>query len=492
MTSLVAAKPSGLSIPGPRPILGGYGNLLRMMNDPIQAMGELFRNYGPVVNMAQGVRLRLFSSYPQVEGVVFVRGPELLRQISTNHETYHRYHLIGGLSPGKDTTPRKRPLNYFGAGLFDMNEGEHRRARRLMMPAFHRKRVDTYRDGMVNLIEEMIDSWHPGERRDLHHDMTKLTMQIVTGMLFGIDPYSSGARLGHTIEESLKLGFHPLTFLLPYDLPGFTYSRLLDYAQLIEDEMRRILYEKRLSSEAGNDVLTMLLAARDEEDGSSLSEDDLIAHAELLFIAGHETSSNALGWTLLLLSQHPAILADLVDELAGVLKGSAPSVEQLRELPLLERVIKESMRLCPPVVWNSRVAVEEDMLGGHRILPATEILMSIYYTHHDPTIYPEPERFDPSRWERQEYGIFEYVPFSGGPRMCIGATFAMMEIKLVLATLLQRFRFEVPRGVTVNRLVSATMGIQPGLPMIIHPQDRQFQRGVGGVRGQVREMVVLP
>jgi cytochrome P450 len=492
MKSLVASQPSQLTIPGPRPVLGGYGNLLQIMNDPVKVMGELFRKYGSVANLAQGTRVRLFSSYPTVEGVVFVRGAELLRQISTNHETYHRYHLVGGLSPGKDTTLRKRPLNYFGAGLFDMNEGEHRRARRLMMPAFHRKRVDTYRDGMVELTEKMIGSWKFGEQRNVHYEMTQLTMQIVTGMLFGIDPYIAGARLGHTIEDSLKLGFHPLTFLLPYDFPGSVYGRLLDLVQVVEDEMRRIIYEKRLSSEDGNDVLSMLMAARDEEDGSRISDDDLIAHAELLFIAGHETSSNALAWTLLILSQHPDILADVVDELDSVLKGDPPTLEQLQKLPLLERVIKESMRLCPPVVWNSRVAVQEDMLGDHRILPSTEILMSIYWTHHDPETYPQPERFDPSRWEHNDYGIFEYVPFSGGPRMCIGATFAMMEIRLVLAMLLQRFRFEIPRGTTVNRLVSATMILKPGLPMILHPQDRQFHRGVGGVRGQVREMVELP
>ncbi|NJM07775.1 cytochrome P450 [Candidatus Gracilibacteria bacterium] len=304
-----------------------------------------------------------------------------------------------------------------------------------------------------------------------------------------IDPGVGGVPLA---LELVSLSIHPLTFFLQLDWPGTTYSRFLDAVAAIEDEMRRIMYEKRITGGDGGDVLSMLMQARDEDDGSMLGERDLLGHAELLFIAGHETSSNALAFTLLLLSQHPQICADLVDELRATLKGAAPSVEQLRQLPLLDRVVKESMRVLPPVVWNSRIAVAEDELGGQRILPATEILLSIYHTHHMAEIYEHPERFDPARWEQHEYGIFEYNPFSGGPRMCIGASFATLEIKLVLATLLQRYRFELIPGATVNRFVAATMSLRPGLPMRVFPQDRQFQRGVGGLRGNLREMVELP
>lgn len=487
-----AAVAPALTVPGPPARLGGYLNLMRVVRDPIAEMGRLFAAYGPVASLARGARPRLFSSYPRTEGVVFVRGPELLRQVATDAETYHRYHLLGPLAPGEHPTRRQEPLRYFGAGLFAMNEAEHRRARRLMLPAFHRRRVEAYRDQMVALTQELAAGWAPGQVVDVHHAMTELTMQIVTGALFGVDPHSAGRRIGRTIQRAIDLSFNLATLLLPLDIPGTTYARFLDAAGQIEDELRRLIYEKRIAGDDGGDVLSMLMDARDEEDGSMLSEGDLLGHAGLLFIAGHETSSNALAFTLLLLSQHPQICADLLDELQAALGGAPPTVEQLRELPLLDRVVKESMRVLPPVPWNSRVAVAADELGGQRILPATEILLSIYHTHHMPEIYPSPERFDPARWERHEYGIFEYNPFSGGPRMCIGASFATQEIKLVLATLLQRFRFELVEGATVSRFVGPTMSLRPGLPMRIWPQDRQLQRGVGGLRGNFRELVELP
>ncbi|NJN14813.1 MAG: cytochrome P450 [Oscillochloris sp.] len=489
---MTTAQTPALTIPGPPAQLGGYLNLIKMVRDPIGEMGRLFSTFGPLVNMAHGAKVRFLSSYPRTEGVVFVRGPELLRQIATKSDIYHRYHLLGPLAPGNHATRRQEPLRYFAAGLFDMNEGEHRRARRLMLPAFHRKRVENYRDRMIALTQQLAAGWAPGATVDLHHAMTELTMQIVTSCLFGVDPHSSGEQIGRTIQHAMDVGFNPATLMVRYDWPGTSYSRFLDIVGQIEDAMRRIIYEKRLGNSAGDDVLSMLMQARDEEDGSMLSEHDLLGHAELLFIAGHETSSNALSFTLLLLSQHPDICADLVDELTGVLGADPPTVEQLRELPLLDRVIKESMRVLPPVPWNSRIAVAEDELAGQKILPATEILMSIYHTHHLAEIYPDPERFDPTRWEQHDYGIFEYNPFSGGPRMCIGASFATMEIKLVLATLLQRFRFELVEGATVNRFVGPTMSLRPGLPMRVMPQDRQFQRGAGNLRGNLREMVHFP
>jgi len=484
-----------LTAPGPRPILGGYGNLLRLVRDPVRIMGELFQDYGPVANLAAGARVRLFSPLPHIEGVVFVAGPELLRQISTQHSVYHRRQMTGPLTPGGAATPRQRSLAYWAAGLFDLNDAEHRRARRLMLPAFHKKRVETYRDQMVALTRQLLDQWTPGTPRDVHAALIDLTMRIATSTLFGVDPTGTGERVGTAIQRSLALSFQPATLLVRVDLPGFPYRRFLDLVAQIELAVRQIIAEKRARGGDDGDVLSMLIQAQDE-DGSHLSEDELVAHAELLFIAAHETSSNALAWTLFLLSQHAQIVADLLDELDAVLHGDAPTVDQLRpehnQLPLLERVIKESMRVLPPVPWNARVAAQPSDLGGYHLPANTEVVMSIYHTQHDPALYPDPARFDPARWATHDYGIFEYVPFSGGPRMCIGATFALMEIKIVLAMLLQRYRFELVSGARIDRLVTATMGPRNGVPMVIRRQDRQFTHGVGAARGNVREMVTLP
>jgi len=176
----------------------------------------------------------------------------------------------------------------------------------------------------------------------------------------------------------------------------------------------------------------------------------------------------------------------------GVLHGEPPTVEQLQHLPLLDRVVKESMRVLPPAPWNARVLSQPMEFGGYALPSGTEVFVSIYHTHHMPELYPQPEVFDPGRWEHITPSIFEYQPFSAGPRMCIGASFAIMEIKIILAMLVQRYRLQCLLRSTVDRSGLIVITPRGGLPMIVHKQDRQFTRGVGGIRGNVREMVTLP
>jgi cytochrome P450 len=193
-----------------------------------------------------------------------------------------------------------------------------------------------------------------------------------------------------------------------------------------------------------------------------------------------------------LLSQYPKITGDLVDELNGVLHGDSPAVEQLAQLPLLERVIKESMRLLPPAPVNMRITVDGCELGGYHIPPNTEILASAYRTHRIPELYPEPYVFNPDRWLRIDPSPYEYHAFGAGPRMCIGAPFAMMEIKIILATLLQRYRLQMVPNAAVDRYFGVTMSPKAGMPMTVQAQDGKFAEGVVSVGGNVREMVTLP
>ena len=223
----------------------------------------------------------------------------------------------------------------------------------------------------------------------------------------------------------------------------------------------------------------------------TLSEDELLGHVSVIFVAGHETSANALTWTLFLLSQHPEIAADLLDELDTVLKGEAPTVEQLQQLPLLERVIKESMRILPPVPWNARATFQPTVLEGYELPTGTEVWVSIYHTHKNPDIYPEPLKFNPRRWETLEVDNFQYNPFSAGSRKCIGAGFAMMEIKIVLAMLLQKFRFQCLPQQKITYKALIVLAPKGGLPMLINQQDRDFSQDVRGVEGNIQELVEL-
>jgi cytochrome P450 len=372
-------------------------------------------------------------------------------------------------------------------GLFAVNDDAHRAQRRLLMPAFHKSRIESYRDDMVAITESVLDGFRPGQLRDVRFDMNELTLRIVTRTLFGADLGARGVELGRKLQRWLDL--FKYAGAAPLDWPGLPYRRWLDLTHAIDQDTRRIVSDRRRDLDGASDILSALLQATDEQ-GIALSEDELVGHTGVLFAAGHETSSNALCWTLALLSQHPDVAAALDDELAGCLRGAAPRVEQLGLLPLLDAVVKESLRLLPPAPLNHRIAAEDTELGGHVIPRGTELLSSAYHTHRLPDIYSNPARFSPRRWERLDPGPYAYNPFGAGPRMCIGASFALMEIKIVLAILLQRFRLSVPPGTRVGRAVSITMRPDPGLPMRVHARDREFT--AGGVGGALATMVELP
>jgi cytochrome P450 len=491
MTALAA--PAHLTIPSP-PAVPGLGRTratLRFAQDSIAVAGALFRRYGRMAALVAGGGTRLYSPLPGCPGTVLAYGHELNQQVTTNHEVFYKYPLTMGLAPQGEVTERTAPLRHFGAGLFGVNSDEHRAHRRLLMPAFHKKRIESYRDTMVAIAEEELAELRPGRRLDIAAFMRRLTLRIAVRTLFGEDTGGDVGRLGHTLFDGFSTLGSPLSGLLPYDLPGLPYRRLLDFAGQADRDLRALVASKRASGADDGSVLSSLIRAR-YEDGGALDDDELLGHIGVIYVAGHETSATALTWTLFLLAQHPRAAAELHDELSGVLSGAAPSVEDLARLPLLERVVKESMRVLPPVPWNARVTSRPFELGGHLLPAGTEVWMSLYHTHREPAIFERPQRFEPRRWERIDPSVYAYSPFSAGPRMCIGATFAMMEIRLILATLLQRVRLEYdasvpvePRGLIVNAPAH-------GMPMFVQPQDRNFASGAGGVRGRVHDMVNLP
>jgi cytochrome P450 len=466
-------------------LIDGWVNLARFGVDPLSYIEDLFERFGPIASLIFGRSTRVVSTEPYSPGTVFVQGPDLNRQVVSRHEEFHKTGLVGPLYPhGKDDA-RRRPLTRMLTGLFHVNGEEHKTQRRLLMPAFHKKRIESYRDDMVTITDDVLSRYRVGERRDVRADTVLITARIATKTLFGADAGESGARVGDDLQEWLRL--FSWAVIVPFDLPFSPYARFLDISAALEARMRDIIEAKRKSSERGDDMLSSLLEARDEA-GQGLSEEDLLGHASSIFAAGHETSSNALCWTLFLLSQHPKVAGALYDELKAELRGDAPRVDQLSRLPLLDRVVKESLRLFPPAPFNHRIAAGDFELGGYVVPRHTEILVSIYHTQRDPAVYPEPSRFRPERWEGLDPGPYAYSPFSAGPRMCIGAAFAIMEIKIVLAMLLQRYRFELASR-KVDRFISITMTPKGGLQMKLGAPGAEFERASPGFRGNVREML---
>jgi cytochrome P450 len=492
-----------LDVPGPRtlPFIGRTLNSLRFAEDSIGYARRLFREYGPIVSLARGGRTRLYSPRKSCPGTVFVYGPELVRQVTTQHDVFYKYPISGPLYRLRDKSERTKPLKHFLVGLFGVNEGEHLQQRKLMMPAFHRQQLATYAQDMVAIAESELKQLKPGQTCEISGFMRQMTLRIVTKCLFGEDIGAQGRGTGQIIQKAVRLQGMLFMLLCPFDIPGLPMHSYLNLAAQYEVAMRDLIESKKTESKKQNgvsedgtvpDVLSMLMQVRDEESDSRLTEDELLGHVGVMFVAGHETSANALTWTLFLLSQHPQIMADLLDELDAVLQGSPPSLDQLQSLPLLDRVVKESMRILSPVPWNGRVTSKPTVLSGHSLPEGTEVFVSIFQTHHMPELYPDPQSFKPSRWETMIPTSYEYNPFSAGPRICIGAGFAVMEIKIILSMLLQKFRLQFVPQHPVDRSGLIVMSPKFGLPMIIQKQDRQFQSGVGEVKGNILELVNLP
>lgn len=459
------------SLPGPRstPLLGVRGNYIRFIADQLPWLTDLSR-YGPLVTLARGSLRHLFVFHPDYNMQV-LSNPALFRSL----ELWR-------------AGPEGSSLSRLWTGLLALNGEKHKQRRRMMMPAFHKKKVEGYRDEMVARIDRMLSAWKPGEVRDIFVEMRQVTLLIVTKVLFGLEDDQETLRIGRLMAEWFERYAAPVNHLLPFDKPGLPFRGLLRFSERGEAAIRSLIERKRAQGASGDDVLSMLIHARDEE-GGSMSDAELVGQTNILFVAGHETTTNGLTWTLFLLDQHPEACAALVEELEGELKGAPPTIEQLDRLPLLDQVVKESLRILPPVPSAFRISTAPFEMGGHSFEKDTMVYYSPYVTHRLPDLYPEPDRFRPERWSQAEPSVYGYIPFSNGPRRCIGATLALLEIKLMLSMLLPRFRLSLPPGARVEPRVRATMRPKGGLPMCIHAQDKRFERSE--VRGGIRDIVAL-
>lgn len=460
------------TLPGPKtaPIIGSLPNLIRFFRQPIALQREHRRTYGKLSGLVAPV-------HDHEKGQILAIGGEFNQLVLSDPKRFYAR---------SSRTPQNTAAERISTGIVYLNGERHRQQRGLMLPAFHRKAIDGYAQHMLAVTDQFLQNWHDGQQINVIDEMTKLTMNVVLRTLFGIEDPQKGHKLGTLLEEWLKYAGSLLVNLFPYNLPGTPVRRLIKVSEQIEQQTQRILAEKRVNLEQHTDIVSGLLRAHDE-DGARLSDAEAIGNAVLLFLAGHETSANALTWTLYLLAQHPQIFNDVLDELDGLLHGAMPNVEHLGEMPLLEGVIHESLRLIPPLGFNYKKAVEPFEMGGYEFPSGTDVLLSHFMTHREADIFPEPESFRPYRWLNTDVGAYDFIAFNGGPRLCLGATFAMVEMKLVLATLLPRFRLACIPNSNIEAstlfLLRATQ-----VPMVIHKQDRKFERVPVG--GNIHELIL--
>ncbi|MBC8029663.1 MAG: cytochrome P450 [Pyrinomonadaceae bacterium] len=355
-----------------------------------------------------------------------------------------------------------------GNGLLTSEGNDWRRQRRLAQPAFHRQRISGYGDVMVEYAERLMTQWRTGEERDIYRDMMRLTLEIAAKTLFNADVSGDADKVGQVLSRMVKPFASQATFkwILDNRLPTRAHKEFFSAANEIDELIYRIIGERRASGRDEGDLLSMLLAAHDEDDGSQMTDRQLRDELMTIFLAGHETTALTLSWTWYLLAQNPEVEHKFHAELDEVLDGRLPAVADLGRLKYTEMIAKESMRLYPPAYGLGREAIEECEIGGYRVPAKAQVFMFQWALHRDPRYFDDPARFDPNRWTEDfttALPKYAYFPFGGGPRACIGNYFAMMEIVLALATIGQRFRFSLSPDHAVSLLPAMSLRPKDGI-----------------------------
>jgi cytochrome P450 len=367
-----------------------------------------------------------------------------------------------------------------GNGLL-ISEGEFwRRQRRLAQPAFHRQRINAFGETMTNSAEAMLARWQAyaasGESFNVVAEMMRLTLQIVGHTIFGTDLSAETDHIARSLDiaraHAIRRMWQPVK--LPVTFPTRANRAFLRAIRESEQVIYRMIEARRRGEVATDDLLSLLMRARDEETGEAMSDEQLRAEAATILTAGHETTALALSWTWYLLSEHPEVEAKLHAELDAVLAGRAkPTVEDLPRLNYTRMVVEESLRLYPPAWVIGRTAIHDDEIGGYRIKANSEIVMCLYVTHRHPEFWDEPDKFDPERFTPERVAArprYAYFPFGGGPRQCIGNNFALMEAQLVLATVAARYRLRLTPGQHVEPEASITLHPRHGIRMTLAPR----------------------
>ncbi len=357
-----------------------------------------------------------------------------------------------------------RPV--LGNGIL-LSEGDtHRRRRKLIAPVFQPRQITGYGETMARYGEQIQQGWTDGATIDVWKQMTALTMSIVGKVFFDVDVLSEADTLGADITMMLAQVNHILSHLFapPLSWPTPQNVRTRQAIRRLRERMKQLIDERRGSPAARDDLLSLLLQAKDE-DGNRMSDEEVMEECLTLFVAGHETTATALTWAWSLLGQHPDAYQQVQQEVDSVLAGRTPTVADLARLPYCLQVLKEALRLYPPAYMVARAALRTIEIDGYKISKGTVVLLAPYTLHRKAEYFPEPEQFRPERFAPEQEKLLPrhaYLPFGAGPRICIGNHFALMEGHLLLATLAQRTTFTLVPGQTIQPDFGKTLVLRPG------------------------------
>lgn len=450
-TDTTASVPLPPLFPGPWP-LGHYSELkhdpLGLFGRAAQSIGDLFR-----------IRVASFE-------IVVLRNPEHVKHVlQDNVQNY-----------SKQTRGYRVLRRFLGNGLVTSEGAFWLRQRRIAQPAFHRERIAHFAQLMVKLTQEMLARWEApvsqGKPINVAAEMMALTLDVVGQTLLSTQVREDAGAIGPALTELLRqVRMRALSMVdWPDWVPTAVNRRFLAARRALDTIIYRIIADRRRSGTDAPDLLSMLLHARDEDSGEGMTDLQLRDELMTIVLAGHETTATALSWTFMLLAQHPACRERLEEELRSVLQGRVPGLEDLPRLKYTQAALQEGMRLYPPVWVMLRRTERDDVVGGFQIRAGTYVACPQWVVHRNPKVFERPEVFDPERFmggRAERIPRFAYFPFSGGPRVCIGNSFAMMEGQLVLACVAQRYRLDLLPNFTPNPEATVTLRPRHGLPMTV-------------------------
>ena len=449
-----------------------YDSLLDFPRDPIACMKRLQAEFGDLAVLEEdGKRL------------VFVFSPDLNRQVLTDTDAFHsRFFAVRG---GRRSAQRR-----VTSGLLSQNGTDHRESRRAMMDVFTKRMLPQFHETITKLTCDMMESWRNGDVQDLNGEMVRLMLRLTSALLFGIDDVAYSVELGEKIDRWVRWN-HEVGMGAMVSSSRFSdgYDSLLGMAEELEVSVREMFRRHRHGNDQRVNILSLLLQAQAADSG--MTDEQLVGHVTLLFAAAHLTTAHTLSWTLLLLAQHPQVMEKIRAEMDRDDKSLTPDHSTIESMTCLDQVIRESMRVLPASSYSQRVCVRATQLGPLNLPPMTPVIFSQYITHHRPDLYPDPDRFQPERWDSITPTSYEYLPFGAGARRCIGAPLAMVELRTVLTVMLKKFHFELlPGSIVDGQVVSTMLGPTTTVPTRLL-STTEIPSAVP-VAGTIRDLVKLP
>jgi len=416
--------------------------------NPLRLLLDAYERFGPVFT------LRIFHA-----NSVFMIGPEANHYITVSHASNFAWRdgHMGDLIP------------LLGDGLLTIDGEYHRRSRRLMLPAFHHDAIAAALATMNAEIDRALDQWHDGERIDVYRSTRRLALRIAMRALFGFDPDSAARRIDAARMFEQGLGFWAQPYLLQVTRgPGTPFTRMQQARHALDGVIFEEIRRRRRTRAHGEDVLSLLLDARDE-DGTGLTDKQVRDQVMTLMFAGHDTTTSTIGFMFYELARHPDIAAALRAESPGERPDAALLMSG--ELKLLEMVLDETLRMYPPAWIGARKSIATYEFAGRPVPGGAYVNYSSWVSHHLPHVFPQPDEFRPERFTPEAKAALPkgaYVPFGGGSRICIGMRFGQLEAKAIATALLQRFDFELEPGYELRIRQMPTIGPRHGVPLIVH------------------------